>query len=163
MMNNLSDEEKELYQTIGLVVVRWGLIEQSVDFCIAVIFHSCGGKNIRKELPVSLTQKNEFLKRAFTTIDVLAPYRKHGLSLLHRVVSMASIRDNLVHSAANSLSAENGTFQFHHVKIEPQIHRFLMVTLHTKKFPKLAKSLMDLAIDMANFARELVLQFGSKK
>ncbi len=75
-----------LYPSVGSLVTNWAILEQSLEFWVAMIFHSwkAGTKLKERRIPHQFSAKVRFLRRAFTELSALEKYEAEGLDLLDR-------------------------------------------------------------------------------
>lgn len=149
------DEYHALCSALGFVVVNWAITEQSLDGCVAIIFHDHGGKNIESEIPRSLSKKVEFLKKCFKKLPTLAALQNDALKTLQNVNTMSGRRHDLVHGAITSVTSQNGVFEFAKLDFEKQMHVVRTVHLDLTKFDDLATEILDLGGEVADLGIRL--------
>jgi hypothetical protein len=145
-----------LYKSIGELVVRWAMLEQSLDMCVAVVFRQCGGRSLSKEIPRSLSVKCAFLKRAFKKLPPLVPKQYEALDILRRVDLLKGYRHDLIHAAISGTEFVGGKFAFTKLDYEADIHVVREVSFDLKTFPTQSESVLRLAIDVGNLSEWLV-------
>jgi hypothetical protein len=82
---------------IGWIEINWAMVEQQFDRWMQVIFLRLGGKALEKHVPRGFSGKVRFLRRAFNTINLLAPFRDRALSIIQRTDDYSNMRHNLNH------------------------------------------------------------------
>ncbi len=114
-MSNLS-------KAVGQLVIDWAFVEQNLDMCIAVLYHTAGGKHIDPVLPRSVKRKVQFLKLCFKTIDALAPFKDQALPLLSEAKTLAHARHTVVHGVLSDYDDPTGTVTFVMLDAKPTLH-----------------------------------------
>lgn len=145
----------DLYEAVGFVTVWWALLEQCLDMSIAIIFHKCGGNAIAAAIPVSLDNKNEFLRESFKRLPALSSHKESGLALLHDIMNFKEFRHDLTHGALAEIEASSGTFLLRRIRYDATLHRVTNAQLKIRDFPKKAKQLRVLAVRAARLSLEL--------
>lgn len=157
-MENRSDFEG-LCMAVGHVTISWALIEQSLDYCCSIIFTHCGGESIREDLPRMLTRKIDFIKTAVKTLQPLSQFKDDAMKLLERISNDNHFRNDLVHSAAQSIESDNGVFKLHNLDVKQTTIELREIEFDGKKFPTIARVLGDLVTDTQNFSLRLQEHF----
>jgi hypothetical protein len=108
-----------LYAPVGAVVIYWSLLEQSIEFWVAMIYHRPGGnKNWKKGPPFLLAAKLSFLRAKFADLAELQPFATEALGLLGEIEKMATVRDVLVHGAASTYNPSTQQIKFTRLGID---------------------------------------------
>jgi hypothetical protein len=107
---------------VGQLVLDWAFVEQNLDMCIAVIYHTAGGKHIDPVLPRSVKRKVRFLKLCFKTIDTLAPFKEQALPMLSEAKTLAHARHTVVHGVLSDYDDPTGTVTFVMLDAKPELH-----------------------------------------
>lgn len=113
-----------LCQAIGYIVVHWSIIEQQLDQWVSVAFNECGGQTRRRnqDIPTAFKRKRSFLNSCLRSIPLLESFKDEGLSLTTRMVPLAKMRNNLMHSAIGSLQPQDGAFEFRLIGYGKDMH-----------------------------------------
>src|SRR3990172_4643411 len=98
-MEKPSKDFNELCRQVGFIVIHWALTEQGLDQWIAIIYHHCGGNKLDNEIPRSLSNKLDFLKRSFKQLPLLSSFKEDGLNLIKVISEKSDDRHDLVHGA----------------------------------------------------------------
>src|SRR4029077_20459175 len=109
-----------LFKAVGFVVVQCGFAEQSLDLTVASIFHSYNGHPLVKRRPSMLQPKLDFLSWCFTELPKLQEFPAESVPLLSRFAVAGKKRNDLVHGAVASLSAQDGAFPFWKIDVSPK-------------------------------------------
>jgi len=152
-----------LCQAVGFVVINWGLIENQIDNWVSVTFNQGGGKSLRKnqDIPVSLKQKNIYLRQCLRKLSALASFKDEGLQLIQRVSDISPHRDRLVHGTITSIHPENGSFRYRIIGYEKERHTIRKFEFTLDEFAKLENSLSHLLTDTIRYSDRLGSAFLS--
>lgn len=112
-MRHVSPEEyQRLFAATGELIIHWGLVEESLNMIIALVYQLGGGKHIEPELQIMMSRRIRFLRACFNRIAALDPFKVKALSLLDRVGPIADLRETLCHSAITGVSDDGETYHF---------------------------------------------------
>lgn len=146
-----------LCQAVGFTVITWAHVEQILDMLIAIVFQSCGGDQINPKIPRNLMSKLDFMRKSLRKLDVLQPFQDWGLDLMDRISNMKQQRHDLVHGViTSSAPSVDGIFEFRRLDAKETMHHIKQSDFDLKKFPALAKELVGLGTDMAQFCQTLL-------
>lgn len=156
-----ADDFLGLCMAIGYVSLNWASIEQDLDMWIALIYHDLGGRQEQPQIPVSLTRKLSFLRRAFKTITALKTLEIEAASLLSRVRDLAGKRHDLIHGALANLQPIEGRwhmirFEYETPKGHTNWHVAKEFTFSQKDFQDLEAKLVPLAGETPRFGHRLL-------
>ncbi len=143
MAEDLEDFEN-LCKVVGYVAIHWAVLEQALDFCVAITFHNGGKQEVREDIPVSLESKVDFLKKCYRRLSPLAPVKDSAIDILIAVNNFAQKRHDLIHGAVASLEAKDGKYTLLRTVYAKQMHATREVTLDLRNFPTLSGELVDL-------------------
>jgi hypothetical protein len=146
----------DLYRAIGAIVTLWSMIEQSLDACVALIYHSPGGAALHTGLPRNTKRKAELVKDGLKKLPHLAPYRDPGLALVQRVMDTKDDRHSLVHSVLTSLQPVDGVYSYIGLKPTGEFHVVTPWRFDLNQFPATERKLWGLAIDLQQFWKSLL-------
>ena len=149
-----TDEMRGLCIAVGFVTLNWGVIERQLDTWSILIMKHYGGKEIRKDLPISLKQKTAFLRKAFRTIPALRPFMDDALDLIDRVSEVADKRHDFVHGEIERLTPE--TFEFTRIEYSENHHHIKRKKFSAKNYPTISRTFLDLGKDTRRFSRRLL-------
>lgn len=155
------DEFLALCTAVGFIVLNWGMAEQKIDTWVNIAFRHCGGEALRprKDIPRSFNQKAEFLKACFKKLPALAPVASEGWSLVDRVSTRASQRNDLVHGSLASFTRENGAFRFSKVSYAKDGHAVSTFMFSPADFATLETDLGNLLAEQTALGRKLANMF----
>lgn len=155
-MSIFPESLEPLYSALGKVVYAWAYVEHLIDSCVSIVYHSYDGKPIafRQEIPRSLSNKINLLKKAFQTIDKLAKYQIEGLTLINRVSSLSDQRHNMIHSIFHTTS-DHFSYTFSKYKYEKEGHTIREFAFTLDEYLQLGNKLLGLADELVSFAFSL--------
>lgn len=153
---NPGSDIETLFKAVGFVVIQWGFAEQSLDLMVANIFHSFDGHSLLKRRPQHLEPKVEFLRECFAEIPELAQFKAESDALLTRFSVVGKKRNDLVHSAIATTSAEDGAFTFLKVDVKPKEHHSIRsVFLDDEDWTQFRRELLLLGKDGQSLAQRV--------
>lgn len=135
-----------LYSAIGFIAVRWAMMEQSLDFCISIIYRDCGGNTLTKEIPRSMSNKIPFLRKAFRTIPSLLERQEWALNIFDRITAIKELREGVIHAALNDTKHIDGKFFFTKIKYSSHQHYEEEFVFDVRNFPAQSTEFLDLAM-----------------
>jgi hypothetical protein len=145
-----------LFKAVGFVVVQWGFAEQALDLMVASIFHSFDGHPLLKRRPTNLEKKVEFLRECFTKLPALEQFSAESDTLLTRFSVAGKKRNDLLHGAIATLSAEDGAFMFLKIDVVPKEHHSIRsVFLDDSDWAAFRKELLGLGKDGQSLAQRV--------
>jgi hypothetical protein len=146
----------KLYHAIGVIVTQWSFVEQSLDSCVALIYHAPGGDKLDDQIPASTLRKTDLIKRGLKKLPHLAPYRDDGLALIQRVMDTKDQRHQLVHSVLTDPQHANGVYSYVGLKAKGGFHYVKPWQFDLKAFPATEQTLKVLANDLLDFSKRLL-------
>lgn len=147
---------ESLFKAVGFVAVQWEFAEQSLDLIVASIFHSFDKHPLLKRCPQNLEAKVEFLRECFKEIPELTQFAAESDALLRRFSAVAKKRNDLLHGAIASITAEDGGFTFLKVDVKPKEHHSVRsVLLSEEEWPELRQELLLLGRDGQSFGQRV--------
>jgi hypothetical protein len=156
------DEFNVLYHALGSVVVNWNFVEHPLDYCVALIYHSCGGKTILKkyenEVPVSMTGKTDLLEKSFKKIDILLPFKDEGLLFVKHSLALSKKRNDMIHMRLMGKNPD-GSFLFDKIDYK-KMHESRLITYTINQLYEFGKEISDLGDDLGQFCKRLLQQFA---
>ncbi len=152
--NLVAENIDSIARAIGLIVLQWGVAEQSFDLLVTLLREPPEAEHYAKHIPIMLEPKIKFVRRCLAERLELSSCRIKVETLLERFAQLSELRNDLVHSAVASISPSNGAFAFSrlNLKEDPPIHR--TVLLETEAYPEL----IDQFIELARCASDAVTQ-----
>lgn len=92
----------------------WGTLEASLNVCVVTIFNSAGGRHHadKNEIPVALKRKLKFLRLCLKKIDILEPYREHGLAVFDATGKLAKRRNDIIHGFISDYNPATKQYTF---------------------------------------------------
>ena len=145
-----------LFKAIGFVVVQWGHAEQSLDLTVASIFHFFDGHPLLKRRPNMLRPKLDFLSKSFAELPNLEQFQEESIPLLSRFAVAGKKRNDFVHGAIATLSAQDGAYMFMKIDVSPkESHSIRSVFLDQTDWPAFRKELLSLGKDGQSLAQRV--------
>ena len=86
-----------LSAAIGMFVYEWVLVETAINYWIAIIYQSAGGKHLDAVLRPGLAWKSRFLRRCFRRISALDEFASECTLYLDSAKQLAGVRGYVVH------------------------------------------------------------------
>jgi hypothetical protein len=159
------DELELLYYAAGALMVRWGLIEASINAITAVVFQRADGKQLEPELQLVWDRRLKFLRKAFRTLPKLSAFSSEAISLFDRLAPIVEAREIIAHCYLSEVSDDRRVYTF--ISLRPNTTR----DMHRKKrhhvnMPALAdktKDAGDLALKLAELSERLLQTFAAQK
>ena len=106
-MGVLDDIDDEFFDALGRFTATWAYVEMGADAIGVLIFHSFGGKTLRTNIPYSLDQKIEYLKKAFNTLPDLNRYAPQGKEIVKALTHLRVDRHDYIHGLHGSMTRKN--------------------------------------------------------
>lgn len=110
MSNPIATEADErLYGAIGRLTVNWARLEAVLDTTMLIFHEMFGNSENERELPVSLSRKLTYLRKAFKRFqpeDVATQY----LAIFDDIQAESDTRHDMVHGVAVNLLETPGSF-----------------------------------------------------
>ena len=145
-----------LFKAVGFVVVQWGFAEQSLDLTVASIFHFYHGHPLIKRRPSLLKSKLDFLSQCFAELPNLQQFQEEGVPLLSRFAVAGKKRNDLVHGAIATPSAQDGAHMFMKIDVIPkESHSIRSVFLDQTDWPAFRKELLSLGKNGQSLAQRV--------
>ena len=146
----------QLFKAVGFVVIQWGHAEQTLDLLVTAVFSCYQGHKLLNHRPTQLKDKINLLRKCFVALPELAPFNNECEDLLSRFKEFSKRRNDIVHGAIDSLSAENGVFTFTKIDVPPkQHHKARKVILDESEFAEYRRALMKLGADGSSLSRRV--------
>ena len=159
------NEWDNLCYALGTIVVAWSLVEQPLDFCVAIIYHNCGGKDIsekyKNEVPRSMNVKIKLLKRYFKKLDILSPYKDVALNILKVSNEFAIIRNDIIHMRLMGRN-HDGSYLFDKIEYRAK-HKSRLITYSITQLQEVGKEIQSLAINIVSLCQVLQEKFAPKE
>jgi hypothetical protein len=152
----------KLYEAIGLIVTQWSFIEQSLDTCVALIYHSPGGRAMDTQLPASTLRKATLIKKGLKNLPHLSIHSVAGHALIQRVMDTKDDRHHLVHSVLTSPHHKDGVYSYVGLKVTGDFHVVRPWKFDLKTLPALQQKLEGLATDLMVFSRILLEDYKAQ-
>jgi hypothetical protein len=103
-----------LFANIGMIVMNWSFVENSLDAWTAIAYQNCNGASVERELPRMFDRKVRFLRKCFNRLPELAPWKDDALHYLDRARALSETRHYVVHGVLSDFDKdhdESFTFQ----------------------------------------------------
>lgn len=113
-MGILDDIEPKFFEALGRFTAAWAYVEMGADSVGLLIFHNFGGKTLRPNIPYSLDQKIDYLKKSFNTLPALAEYAPQGKEIVKALSALRTDRHDFIHGL-------HGTFHDEGVPVSGRI------------------------------------------
>lgn len=142
------DVMPSLFANVGMIVMSWSFIENSLDAWTAIAFHDCNGVSIERELPRQFDRKVRFLRKCFNRLPELAPWKDECLRFLGRAKELAEIRHYMVHGTLSDFDEKNDeSFTFQKIDLDENKtqHLFGSLTIPGAQLISAAEELSDMA------------------
>jgi hypothetical protein len=123
---------------------------------VAIIFRSFDGHPLLKRRPQNLEPKVEFLRECFVKIPELEQIRVESDALLTRFSVAGKKRNDFVHGAIATLSAEDGAFMFLKIDVVSKEHHSIRsVFLDDLDWPAFRRELLSLGSDGQSLGKKV--------
>ncbi len=153
--------------TIGIMVIQWGYIEEFINQCVLLLYHTCKGKNTKtcqkSGMPrTQFSRKLEFLTEILEA-PLLSKYRNEGLGLICRTELLSKYRDTIIHSAMIELKPDS--FKLSKYQYDKNAKKINIPNLDHSEYTlddlsQFRKMFQALASDLAPFVDRLVKDFA---
>lgn len=108
-----------LFANVGMIVMNWSFVENSLDAWTAIAFQDCNGSSIERELPRQFDRKMRFLRKCFNRLPELTPWKNEALAYLDRAKALSVVRHYVVHGVLWDFdSANNESFTFQKIDLD---------------------------------------------
>src|SRR5947207_3193450 len=112
-------EFDEFFKSLGQITYNWPFAEICMDNCISVIWRKvAGGNKLAKEVPISLSNKLKFLRKALNQLPELAPFKAQGKKLVGEIKTGSEPRHDRIHGAVIGALVENN---------KPTLYEFIRI------------------------------------
>lgn len=101
-----------LYSDVGRIVVNWSMVEQSLDFVMAIVYHDVGGRKVNKQMSRRFSGKIEFLRKSFNKLEPLQPFKSEARVMFETAKRLSRTRHDLCHGSLSKYDFENDSFLF---------------------------------------------------
>lgn len=91
------DGDEELYSALGKLTISWAYVEFGLDWLIREIHEPLGFQATESQVPISLTRKLRYLRKAFRSLDKLATFRDRFEKIADQIRDAADERHDLIH------------------------------------------------------------------
>ncbi|WP_274629683.1 hypothetical protein [Arvimicrobium flavum] len=147
-----ADRFKNLYTAVGQMTIRWAAVETNIDILVWVVMQKL--QTGEAETPRALNRKTRLLRKWFTNLPELRPFREQGVSVADQADSLADTRNWIVHGVvANVLEyAQTGDIQFNRTRYGKQTN-----TMEQKRVR--IRDIDDCSVKLLIFMNE-TLRFG---
>lgn len=127
-------------------MIQWGQAEQSLDLCVAMLWHEFNARNSGKKqrIPMMLAPKITFLREAFDSIPELALLKQQAGAVFDEFDRLGNLRDDMTHGAVVALEPIGGCFVLNKLDIRDGFHHVREVKIPIADYPKLAGDLVAL-------------------
>ncbi len=152
---NPPDDLKQLYCAIGRAIVAWSTLERILDMCVLII-HGSYGLTLPyiKEIPRSLTNKTDFIKKALKDSDALRPLSNDGIKLMNKINTLKNSRHNLSHGML--LNIYSTSFDIQKFNYKERTFNDMKITIKLNDLLQLGNKFLGLADELAQFFRRLI-------
>jgi hypothetical protein len=149
---------------IGWIEINWAMVEQQFDRWMQVIFHRLGGNALEKRVPRNFSEKVRFLRRAFTDITLLAPFRDKGLSIIKRTDEYSNMRHNLMHAVVAHVEPIGGKFTMTSLRLDAQARQTVTdFVFDVNQFPTVSADFQRLGTEAIELSLDLIERFGEPR
>jgi hypothetical protein len=155
-------EAQNLFAAIGKIAVAWAFVEHGLEQCVAIAYRRCGGNKLSNQVPRALSKKIDFMRKAFRRLAALAKFQPEGLALLGRIQQSSEDRHAVIHGALSGIVEGENAFIFARIDAEPQFHKVIRSPFSVESLEEKGDSMMALALDVAQFARDMVRDVTGK-
>lgn len=153
------DNLKEAFAAIGATTVAWAALETILDSIIAIIYHKLGGKDIEKDLPISLKMKLTCLRKSAEKVNALDSRKDHLLHIVEQASSLKGKRHDAVHGYLSMVSEENDSlFVMRRLRIIDNLHTTTDAPLNLQNSPDLTQEILDLASEAVSLLSGLMAE-----
>jgi hypothetical protein len=104
-----SAADDRLYGAIGRLTINWARLESILDTTMLIFHEMFGNSEHERELPVSLSRKLTYLRKAFRRFQP-KDIAEHHVALLDEVKAESDTRHDMVHGVALDLLETPGSF-----------------------------------------------------
>lgn len=114
----------------------WGSMEMQIDQSVALIYRHHDGEAARRQTPITIEKKLEFLTEAATKLVGVRPMSSVVDDLVSRVVAEKDLRNTLVHGWPAKIEANGAA---HIVRLRPRLHepRYELRVVEAKDWERL--------------------------
>lgn len=110
LFSNRSDKKSgNIFTTIGLMVISWAWVENTLAMTIGVISEYAGPIKGYKKLPLPMEQRIACLESALANMPALHKFKQSGDALVARFTELSHRRNDFMHGAA--LQLHDGSFE----------------------------------------------------
>ena len=153
-----------MYPALGRITAHWPFVEIAMDNTISVIWQKVpGGNKIAKEVPISLTNKLQFLKKAFGRLPELAQFKTRALQLIKQITDNKEQRHDRIHGGVVGamLDSALSTSVYHFIRIEYQktSHHTVTGTISPAGLDKQGEMVEQLRRDWTAFSHDVIRAF----
>ena len=140
------------YLSLGYFTAHWSFAEYALDLCIALVFHSFGGKTIKRKLPKTLDRKIEFCRLCQDGLPIL---KGHPLAdLADRFDAISSKRHTLIHGIA--INWGERAIEMVKIRHTPDMHVEERSSTDPKQIMQLSGDALSLCTDTMLYAGRLL-------
>lgn len=162
MVLPLNDEK--FFSAIGRLVLAWSHVECGLDYSVIIIHDKLNGKSIATSLPVSLSRKLEFLRKAAHKIPELNNYKKRICDLAVEIKACSDTRHDVVHGFLSSHPlAKADEAQMVRIVFSGDNHSYKPVKFTAEEVLETAKEFQYIASKTIGLAVDLMNSFAPKE
>jgi hypothetical protein len=143
----IAEDLDSIAKALGLIVLQWGQAEQSLDLLVAMLWQSFDGKSNRKKIPIMLEPKLKFLRNYIGADPLLREEVATLDELLSRFEKLSSLRNELIHGAAASISPVDNAFIFAKLDVKDGFHHHREIRIEAAEYPRIIARLVNLGRD----------------
>lgn len=146
------------YSCVGMIIVNWTFVENSLDAWSAIAFHDHGGSGIEAKLPKQFASKTSFLKKCFEHLPTLSPYANEARCFIDKVSDLSTIRHYVAHGTLSHFDPSDASFKFVKIDMTPdkKEHKFGELHILGTDLVKAGEELNDLAEQGQEITRRLL-------
>ncbi len=137
------DELRAFFQSVGWVVVTWGIIEQTFDVCVDQLFQH-GGNSIEKSQPFGLKQRIKFSTKCLDRLPRFRPVADSMQNYIDKIATYSEVRHRYIHSAITTYQDASGKIEAQRLRNQGDRLTVTDVEFDPEEFPSLIKELTDL-------------------
>jgi hypothetical protein len=104
--------EKPLYQIVGAIIVRWGLVDTLLTEICSILLVRFGGHPSQKEPPRNFKTRLKFIRKCFGNDPRLGALNSLAISIASDLSEIVKRRDSIIHGAITGYDLDGPVFRF---------------------------------------------------
>ena len=101
-----------LFSCVGMIIVSWTFLENTIDAIVAIAFHDHGGDVVSTKLPKQFSTKTAFSKRCCEELQSLSEFKPEILYLVEKAEELARTRHYVAHGVLTEFDPADASFVF---------------------------------------------------